>query len=36
VRRYADLRDVIQDAVRRYAEDVRADRFPGPDETYPE
>ena len=36
VRRYAELRDVIQDAVRRYAEDVRADRFPGADETYPE
>jgi len=36
VRRYAELRDVIGDAVRRYAEDVRTDRFPGPDETYPE
>ena len=36
VRRYADVRQVIHDAVQRYAEDVRADRFPGPDETYPE
>jgi 3-methyl-2-oxobutanoate hydroxymethyltransferase len=36
VRRYAELRDVIGEAVRRYAEDVRTDRFPGPDETYPE
>ena len=36
VRRYAALRDVIHDAVRRYVEDVRSDCFPGPEETYPE
>lgn len=36
VRRYADLRGVILDAVRRYAEDVREGTFPGPEETYPE
>jgi 3-methyl-2-oxobutanoate hydroxymethyltransferase len=36
VRRYADLRSTIRDAVRRYAEDVRDGRFPGPEETYPE
>jgi len=36
VRRYAELREIIHDAVRRYAEDVRANQFPGPDETYPE
>lgn len=36
VRRYADLRGVILDAVQRYAEDVREGRFPGPEETYPE
>jgi 3-methyl-2-oxobutanoate hydroxymethyltransferase len=36
VRRYAELRETIRDAVRRYAEDVREDRFPGPEETYPE
>ena len=36
VRRYADLRGTILDAVRRYADDVRTGAFPGPDETYPE
>ena len=36
VRRYADLHAVMGDAVRRYAEDVRARRFPGPEETYAE
>lgn len=36
VRRYADLHSVMEDAVRRYAEDVRARRFPGPEETYTE
>ncbi|HET9233807.1 MAG TPA: 3-methyl-2-oxobutanoate hydroxymethyltransferase [Candidatus Eisenbacteria bacterium] len=36
VRRYADLRDTIRNAVRTYAEDVRGERFPGPEETYPE
>jgi 3-methyl-2-oxobutanoate hydroxymethyltransferase len=36
VRRYADLRGVMADAVRRYADDVREGRFPGPEETYPE
>lgn len=34
VRRYADLRGVIADAAVAYAEDVRARRFPGPEETY--
>jgi 3-methyl-2-oxobutanoate hydroxymethyltransferase len=36
VRRYADLHGTVVDAVRRYAEDVREGRFPGPDETYTE
>jgi 3-methyl-2-oxobutanoate hydroxymethyltransferase len=36
VRRYADLHAVMDDAVRRYAGDVRARRFPGPEETYSE
>ena len=34
VRRYADLRTVIDDAVVRYADDVRNARFPGERETY--
>ena len=34
VRRYADLRGEIGRAVKAYAEDVRARRFPGPEETY--
>jgi 3-methyl-2-oxobutanoate hydroxymethyltransferase len=34
VRRYADLRTDISAAVGRYAEDVRARRFPGPAEIY--
>ncbi len=34
VRRYADLRGVIAEAVRGYAGDVREGRFPGPEETY--
>ncbi len=34
VRRYADLRTDIEDAARRYAEDVRARRFPSDAETY--
>ncbi len=34
VRRYADLRDVISQAVDGYAADVRARRFPGEKETY--
>jgi 3-methyl-2-oxobutanoate hydroxymethyltransferase len=34
VRRYADLRGVISGAVGRYADDVRARRFPGPAEIY--
>lgn len=34
VRRYADLRGEISNAVARYAEDVRARRFPGPAELY--
>ena len=36
VRPYADLRGTVLEAVRRYAEDVREGRFPGPEETYPE
>jgi 3-methyl-2-oxobutanoate hydroxymethyltransferase len=34
VRRYADLRAATETAVRAYAADVRARRFPGPDEVY--
>jgi 3-methyl-2-oxobutanoate hydroxymethyltransferase len=34
VRRYADLRGEIDSAVGRYADDVRARRFPGPAEIY--
>lgn len=34
VRRYADLKALTEDAVRAYADDVRARRFPGPDEVY--
>jgi 3-methyl-2-oxobutanoate hydroxymethyltransferase len=34
VRRYADLRTTIGDAICRYAADVRAVRFPGDDEVY--
>jgi 3-methyl-2-oxobutanoate hydroxymethyltransferase len=34
VRRYANLKSEIQQAVRAYADDVRARRFPGPAETY--
>jgi 3-methyl-2-oxobutanoate hydroxymethyltransferase len=34
VRRYADLRHVIAEAARAYAEDVRARRFPAAAETY--
>ncbi len=34
VRRYADLRTVVGEAVDAYAADVRARKFPGPAETY--
>jgi len=34
VRRYGDMRREISDAVGRYADDVRARRFPGPAEIY--
>ncbi|MGP1274652.1 MAG: 3-methyl-2-oxobutanoate hydroxymethyltransferase [Caulobacterales bacterium] len=34
VKRYADLKGLTEDAVKAYAEDVRARRFPGPDEVY--
>lgn len=34
VRRYAKLRDTVDEAVAAYASDVRARRFPGPDEIY--
>ena len=36
VRRYAELGEAMADAVRRYAEDVREGKFPGPEETYAE
>ncbi len=36
VRKYADLRATILDAVRRYADDVQEGRFPGSEETYSE
>jgi 3-methyl-2-oxobutanoate hydroxymethyltransferase len=35
VRRYADLDTVITTAIREYADDVRAGRFPGPEHCYP-
>jgi len=34
VRRYADLRTVATDALRRYCDDVRSGRFPSQEETY--
>lgn len=34
VRRYANVGDVITDALRQYAQDVRDSAFPGPDEVY--
>lgn len=34
VRRYADLRKVVDEAVQAYAADVRGRRFPGPQEIY--
>lgn len=34
VKRYADLKGLTEDAVKAYAEDVRARRFPGPDQVY--
>ncbi len=34
VRRYADLKTVVAEAARAYAEDVRARRFPAAAETY--
>jgi 3-methyl-2-oxobutanoate hydroxymethyltransferase len=34
VKRYADLRSVLHDAVTAYAEDVRAGRYPAPEHTY--
>ncbi|GAB6186092.1 3-methyl-2-oxobutanoate hydroxymethyltransferase [Thermopirellula anaerolimosa] len=33
-RRYADLRSIITDAVRRYADDVQTGRFPGPENSF--
>lgn len=35
VKRYANLAAEIESAIRRYAEDVRAGRFPGPEHCYP-
>lgn len=35
VRRYANLREIVQKAVSTYAEDVRKRRFPATEETYP-
>ncbi|MFC4724591.1 3-methyl-2-oxobutanoate hydroxymethyltransferase [Glycocaulis abyssi] len=34
VKRYADLKALTEGAVRAYADDVRARRFPGPDQVY--
>jgi 3-methyl-2-oxobutanoate hydroxymethyltransferase len=34
VKRYADLRSVLHDAVTAYADDVREGRYPGPEHTY--
>lgn len=34
VRRYADLSSVVEDAVRRYVQDVRSNSFPSLDESY--
>ena len=34
VRRYANLHDAATDAIARFADDVRAGRFPSSDETY--
>lgn len=34
VKRYADLKGLTEEAVKAYADDVRARRFPGPDEVY--
>ncbi len=34
VKRYADLRGVLADATREYADDVREGRFPGPEHTF--
>ena len=34
VKRYADLRAVLTDAVREYTEDVREGRFPGPEHSF--
>jgi 3-methyl-2-oxobutanoate hydroxymethyltransferase len=34
VRRYAELSPIIEDAVRRYVEDVRSNEFPSEDESY--
>ena len=33
--RYAAIGDQVQDAFRRYAEDVRRGAFPGPEQCYP-
>jgi len=35
VKRYADLDQVVEAAIRSYAEEVRTRRFPGPEHTYP-
>lgn len=35
VKRYAEVGDVVTDAFQRYADDVRAGRFPGPEHCYP-
>jgi 3-methyl-2-oxobutanoate hydroxymethyltransferase len=34
VRQYANLRNVVSDALRRYADDVTAGRYPSADESY--
>jgi 3-methyl-2-oxobutanoate hydroxymethyltransferase len=35
VKKYADLKGIISEAVGRYADDVKARRFPAPENTYP-
>ena len=34
VKRYADLRGVLTEATRAYADDVREGRFPGPEHSF--
>ena len=34
-RRYANVAEVMHDALARFAEDIRKGRFPAPEESYP-